>query len=53
LPPATASACWRLPATAKPPDLANGFQRWQTIRVTFQVTALAAVLAALAVAVTS
>jgi hypothetical protein len=29
------------------------FQRWQTIRVSFQVTALAAVLAALAVAVTS
>jgi hypothetical protein len=25
------------------------FQRWQTIRVSFQVTALAAVLAALAV----
>jgi len=29
------------------------FQRWHTIRVTFQVTALAAVLAAVAVAVTS
>jgi hypothetical protein len=29
------------------------FQRWQTIRVTLQVTALAAVLAALAVALTS
>ena len=33
--------------------LFNRFQRWQTIRVTFQVTALAAVLTALAVAVTS
>jgi hypothetical protein len=32
--------------------LFNRFQRWQTIRVTFQVTALAAVLTALAVAVT-
>jgi hypothetical protein len=33
--------------------LFDRFQRWQTIRVTLQVTALTAVLAALAVAVTS